>query len=465
MLGILCLIKNLGEYFMKKNLLIFVVLTIFFSLNLSAQIEARSFYLGMHAGNINLFGGEPNQSKFWAGGHMGYYFSRKTGLEVSAGYGWTRPKDNSTAESYITYHTPLSLNMKMHFLPPAKFSPYFLLGAGVLQWDRRDITGIENDFSFSEKLGISVEKDKTTTATTGLGAHYFLSPNFSLECGARFHFLINLVKDMNGFGGDQFGILEGRLGFNLHFGQAKDSDHDGIIDSKDGAKSEPEDFDGYMDEDGIPDPDNDDDGVPDVDDAAPMLAEDLDGYQDDDGVPDEDNDGDGIPDSEDKSPNIAEDFDGFQDEDGAPDLDNDGDGILDYLDQCPNVAETFNGYQDDDGCPDEKPMIFEGITFRPASDYLHLEARAILDEVAKMMKERPEIKLEINGYTDNIGPRKVNMDLSYYRAIAVKKYLVSKGISESRLIPNGYGPDNPIATNETEEGRRKNRRIEFVIIK
>lgn len=447
----------------KKILVLCFVLVLF--VNLAAQVQPKTPYIGIHVSNINLFGGESNQSKFWGGGQFGYYFSQKVGLEIAGGYGWTRPKDGTYLVDYITYYKPITLNLKLHLTRNTKFAPYFLLGTGLLYWDLRDVGGISDDFNLSEKLGNSVESDNTTLGIAGLGANYFISEYFSFEASAKLNYLVNQSLDMNGFGGDQFGILEGRLGFNLHFGSAKDSDGDGIPDRNDKAKFDAEDIDGYMDEDGVPDPDNDGDGILDVDDEAPLLAEDIDGFQDEDGVPDEDNDNDGILDENDKSPNIAEDFDGYMDEDGAPDLDNDGDGILDYLDKCPNVAETFNGYKDDDGCPDEKPMIFEGVTFRPASDYLHLEAKAILDDVVKMLKERPNVKLEINGYTDSTGPRKVNLDLSLYRAIAVKKYLKSKGINESRLIVNGYGPDNPIASNSTKEGRRKNRRIEFVIVK
>jgi hypothetical protein len=98
--------------------------------------------------------------------------------------------------------------------------------------------------------------------------------------------------------------------------------------------------------------DRDHDGVPDVSDRCPDEPEDRDGFQDDDGCPDPDNDGDGIPDALDKCPNEPEDFDGFQDDDGCPDLDNDGDGIPDKLDKCPNTPEDIDGYQDDDGCPD-----------------------------------------------------------------------------------------------------------------
>jgi uncharacterized membrane protein len=105
--------------------------------------------------------------------------------------------------------------------------------------------------------------------------------------------------------------------------------------------------------------DSDGDGIPDSLDKCLNEPEDKDGFQDEDGCPDLDNDQDGIPDVLDKCPLEPEDKDGFQDEDGCPDPDNDGDGIADAKDKCPNEPETFNGKDDDDGCPDavETPSI------------------------------------------------------------------------------------------------------------
>ncbi|HEV3190077.1 MAG TPA: OmpA family protein, partial [Polyangiaceae bacterium] len=105
-----------------------------------------------------------------------------------------------------------------------------------------------------------------------------------------------------------------------------DRDGDGIKDDVDQCPDQPEDFDGFKDEDGCPDPDNDNDGILDVDDRCPNVPEDREGFQDNDGCPegkDGDRDGDGIPDSKDKCPDEPEDRDGFQDEDGCPDPDND----------------------------------------------------------------------------------------------------------------------------------------------
>ena len=133
-----------------------------------------------------------------------------------------------------------------------------------------------------------------------------------------------------------------------------DNDMDGIPDVHDGAPDEPEDYDGFMDEDGIPDRDNDQDGIPDRRDLCPDEPEDIDGHNDDDGCPDDfrDADGDGVEDDNDLCPDEPEDIDGFEDDDGCPELDNDLDGIPDLEDECPDDPEDYDGFEDDDGCPD-----------------------------------------------------------------------------------------------------------------
>ncbi len=131
-----------------------------------------------------------------------------------------------------------------------------------------------------------------------------------------------------------------------------DNDGDGIPDERDRCRDAPEDKDGFQDEDGCPEPDDDGDGVLDADDQCRGEPEDKDGFQDEDGCPEPDNDKDGIPDKDDKCPNGAEDMDGFRDEDGCPDPDNDVDGIPDERDQCPNEPEDKDGFEDEDGCPE-----------------------------------------------------------------------------------------------------------------
>jgi hypothetical protein len=117
-----------------------------------------------------------------------------------------------------------------------------------------------------------------------------------------------------------------------------DRDGDGVPDTVDGCPAEPEDRDGYQDEDGCIDADNDRDGIPDATDKCPDDAEDRDGFEDADGCPELDNDGDGVVDAIDRCPLEPEDRDNFEDEDGCADPDNDQDGVPDASDRCPNDA-------------------------------------------------------------------------------------------------------------------------------
>lgn len=214
--------------------------------------------------------------------------------------------------------------------------------------------------------------------------------------------------------------------------------------------------------------DRDRDGIPDDVDKCPDNPEDFDGYQDTDGCPDADNDGDGVVDAQDQCPGQAEDFDGFEDNDGCPDLDNDKDGILDKDDKCPSAAETFNGYEDTDGCPDEMPFCFPlaYINFKfGTAEMTHADHIPVLEEVARIMKEYPNISVEVQGHTDNIGSDSSNQTLSERRAQAVKDYIVGRGIASDRLTTKGFGESQPIDTNDTDLGRARNRRIEFKVVK
>jgi outer membrane protein OmpA-like peptidoglycan-associated protein len=252
-----------------------------------------------------------------------------------------------------------------------------------------------------------------------------------------------------------------------------DKDKDGILDKVDQCPEDPEDKDDFEDADGCPDPDNDKDGILDKDDKCPIEAEDKDGFEDEDGCPDPDNDKDGILDGDDECPNEAEDKDGFEDENGCPDPDNDDDKILDKDDNCPNEKENVNGVEDEDGCPDEaKPLVVlrekeiiitEQIFFETAKAVIKKVSYPICDAVVDVLEKNPTIKIRIEGHTDSRGKPAYNRKLSDKRAKAVLKYLVDKGIDAGRLTSQGFGPDVPIAPNETEEGRAKNRRVEFHI--
>ena len=251
-----------------------------------------------------------------------------------------------------------------------------------------------------------------------------------------------------------------------------DRDQDGILDSVDKCPDDPEDKDGFEDQDGCPDKDNDQDGIADVIDACPNVAEDKDGFEDDDGCPDPDNDKDGILDAKDKCPNVAEDKDGFEDDDGCPDPDNDKDGIPDAKDLCPNEPETFNGYADEDGCPDaeqirvvgDKIVLDDRVHFMVNMHVIRSESYPLLERLARLINQNPTyVHIEVQGHTDERGPDSYNDKLSQDRANAVMEFLVSRGVKRDRLSAHGFGKTKPLVEKNSEYAWYMNRRVEFEI--
>jgi OmpA-OmpF porin, OOP family len=113
----------------------------------------------------------------------------------------------------------------------------------------------------------------------------------------------------------------------------------------------------------------------------------------------------------------------------------------------------------------EKIEITDKIQFEIGKAKLKKVSFKILDQVVKVMTERPGVKkVQIEGHTDATGDPQRNRGLSQRRAEAVMDYLVKKGIAPARLVAKGFGPDKPVAPNETEVGREANRRVEFTII-
>lgn len=187
--------------------------------------------------------------------------------------------------------------------------------------------------------------------------------------------------------------------------------------------------------------DRDGDGILDVDDKCPDEPEDFDGFEDEDGCPDPDNDGDGIADLLDQCPNEPETYNGFEDEDGCPDT--------------KPIAQM-------DG---DQIKLNEQVFFKfNKSDILPVSF-SLLDEVARIMSENPTIHIRIEGHTDSKGRAAYNKTLSDQRATSVRKYLLSRGIDAERMQSVGYGAERPIEDNSTEAGRAANRRVEIHITK
>jgi len=360
---------------------------------LQAQIWNSALGLTLHGGAVKFLGDVPDRAAVGTTSGIGlrYGLSRFLQLETQLAYGSFKPSREGSHyqkdpdDMHRTFIFPWSLGLRLTPSRNGAIKPYIALGTGVLFWDLRYLTGEKVTFWQDHlwRWGERISGWRRNAALyEGAGVELYLHPGLSLDLGARFTSLLNLRSDNVGQDDINAQVLEGMATLTWYFRHQSDRDRDGYVDKLDADPLHPEDFDGFQDLDGAPDPDNDNDGVIDQQDLAPLLPEDLDGYEDGDGVPDLDNDQDGIPDVSDLCANAAEDMDHFEDEDGCPDTDNDQDGIVDALDACPDKAEDLDGFEDQNGCPD-----------------IDNDGDLIVDLVDKC-PDQPET---INGYMDEDG--------------------------------------------------------------
>jgi len=270
------------------------------------------------------------------------------------------------------------------------------------------------------------------------------------------------------------------LAGDLKFKGCPDRDNDSIIDPKDDCPDTPgiaafngcpdTDGDGIKDdEDACPDvagplvnqgcPDTDNDGIFDFLDGCPETY----GPKENKGCPWPDTDNDGLLDKDDDCPYLA----GPIKNKGCPFQDTDNDGVLDKDDDCPNTAGPISNK----GCPVIEKEVeeilktaFDNLEFETGKDIIKQASLPSLTELAEVLKKKSAWGLQISGHTDNVGDDQKNLILSKKRAEAVKAFMVSQGIDAARLSTLFFGETMPIATNDTPEGRQKNRRVEMKII-
>jgi OOP family OmpA-OmpF porin len=143
----------------------------------------------------------------------------------------------------------------------------------------------------------------------------------------------------------------------------------------------------------------------------------------------------------------------------AKPMDSDGDGVTDDKDQCPNTPKGAT--VDARGCWTYAAVVLFGFD----SADIKSDAHPMLNEAVKILKKNPAIKVEVDGHTDNVGPAAYNVNLSERRANSVMKYFVDNGVEAERLTVKGFGLTKPAASNDTKEGRAKNRRVELTPVK
>ena len=355
--------------------------------------------------------------------------------------------DNSIGDvSYIALDGAVKYDLNNVFGETSMFDPYASIGGGYVWMDKFGTgtfnSGLGFNVWFSDNLGVNLESKYKHAFESNIVQHFQHSLGLIIKFGGT-------DTDNDGIYDDEdacpevFGLIE--------YNGCPDADNDGVIDSKDDCP----DVAGLESLNGCPDTDND--GIADKDDACPNDK----GTKANKGCPDADNDG--IIDSKDNCPNVA----GPEVNNGCPWPDTDGDGVLDKDDDCPDVF----GIASNNGCPEvtvqdiaKLEELFKTVYFETNKANFKPETISKLNEAIEIITKYPTAKFAISGHTDSIGNNDSNMKLSEKRAIAVKNYLVSKGVSSNNLTAKGFGETQPVESNMYNAGRPSNRRVDIKLI-
>jgi len=329
-----------------------------------------------------------------------------------------------------------------------KFEPFLGVGGGYTWIDDLGAGTFNGalglNYWFSDNIGVTAQSTyKHAFDDSNVSKHFQHSLGVSIKFGG---------KDTDGDGiydkDDACPEVPGLEAFN----GCPDSDGDGIEDSKDDCPNEA----GLAEYNGCPDSDGD--GVSDNKDDCPNVA----GLKSLNGCPD--SDGDGIKDGDDKCPNEA----GPAANNGCPWPDRDNDGVLDKDDLCPDDRGTVAN----NGCPELPEAVKKALSeyaktilFKTGKTDIKFESAEILGNIAGILKEYDRATFFIDGHTDSVGSEANNQTLSEGRAQSVVDWLTEHGIEKSRLTSRGYGESKPIMTNDTRDGRERNRRVEILLNK
>ncbi len=334
----------------------------------------------------------------------------------------TVPGINSQSKGLI--ETDVSLNVKL-LSDKYWVSPFISAGLGASQWNGYYAayfpTGLGLQVNFYDQVFALVQAQYRLPVTANANNNLFYSFGLGANIGKKKEVIVPVPP----------------------VPVVVDTDGDGIPDAEDACPTVA----GLAKFKGCPDTDKD--GIQDSEDKCPTVP----GLAQFQGCPDTDKDG--IQDSEDKCPTVP----GLARYQGCPIPDTDGDGINDEEDRCPDVP----GVIENKGCP-KIDFQASDVTFQSGKAILLPAGKKELDVLAELLKKNPNVKVSLEGHTDNTGTDKVNDPLSAKRAEAAKAYLVSKGIEADRMETAGFGSKVPVADNKTADGRKLNRRVEVKVL-
>lgn len=474
---------------MRKMMKLFVLVTVLLPLVASAQFKELGLegYLGAGVASPT---NESEGSIFGLNVRHSFAYPIADPLQLELGIGFARLR----AEQYSAEIMPLDLRARFAPFKQEKWFPFVYAGIGILH---HDVSDVPDSADAEAKID-----DWNPVVPLGLGIQYHLDEYLSLDLHGGYNMIMS--DDVNPVYDDtDDSYMNVLAGLRIHGGNPnKDTDGDGIKDRDErklGTDPKNPDTDG----DGLNDgqeyytlntdprnPDTDGDGLTDGAEVNTHKTDPLKADTDGDGLKDgeevntfttdplnPDTDGDGLTDGDELNTTQTDpkrsDCDGDGLSDGAEvnthktnPLDKDTD--KGSIDDGTEVSRKDNPLNPEDDV--EKLVVtevgqaitLEGIVFETGKSDIKPESETILMKAYNTLHLNPELEVQIQGHTDNRGKKAMNEKLSLARAESVKGWLVAKGIETARITTKGFGPDKPIASNDTDEGRQQNRRIDFV---
>jgi len=456
-----------------------IVILLLFATPLKAEGFHR-FSAGLNTGYTTLLGGTPPWYTVENTYGLKFDTHLKNNWRLGIGFSKCKIYDDSSADNEFKFGSDdvtrgrswngydLSMFLDYRLMPySSRFSVGAGFGGGISVWKISDADTDTTLKAIGER-GETVDLAATEIILLSrLGAEYRIHPRFKLGLDLYANYLTGAGLEFDQVFEDDLSKWQIKVAANLTymFGMG-----DGPGGWKSGRSREVIMQPVYETDKHVPQPqeivipvekraDADGDGIPDFSDDCPETPSEAYGMVDLRGCP-VDVDCDGVPDYLDNCPRnrLGALVDGY----GCP-TDGDNDGVPDGLDNCPDSDSGLA--VDHNGCIDlsilEKPVILN-IKYQSGSFEIDRATKEILNGIARILIKAPGVRTEINGYTDNIGTSEANKGLSQKRANRVRDYLVNMGVDKGRLTPVGRGEANFIASNDTREGRQKNRRVELV---